>query len=121
MAQRTDKAEIIEKAKALMEKKGYSENKAAKELGVCQGTLNRWLLQDGFTSKPQEVNRDFNQPKKIGTNKGMEMVNLGPCVNCGKPVMVAKIVADNATWPIKHCTKDCRLGRKPSKDMEEAV
>ena len=120
MAQRTDKAQIIEAAKKLMAEKGYSQKKAAKELGVSQSALNAWL-RNGKPEATRNINRDWNQPKVTGGSKNMKMVTLGECVNCGRPVVVAKWVAEYATWPIEHCSRECRLGRKSNDAEEEAI
>ena len=64
-------------------------------------------------------NADFNEPH--GTPKSIKTVTLGPCVNCGRPVMVAKSVADHATWPIEHCSRECRNGTVDVEEMEAAI
>ena len=111
MATRTDKAEIIEKALALMAQ-GYSQSQAAKELGVPQSTLNGWLQEIMPKAKrtPLNINREFNQPNLNPGSKPPKTVTIGKCVNCGRPIVVAKWVAEYATWPIEHCSRECRNG-----------
>ena len=118
MAQRTDKAQIIEAAKKLMAEKGLSQRQAAFELHVSQSALNAWL-RNGKPEKTRNVNRDWNQPNLKGGSKNMKMVNLGECVNCGRPVVVAKFVAERATWEIPHCSRECRCG--VVEDIEEVA
>ncbi|NLW90013.1 MAG: helix-turn-helix domain-containing protein [Syntrophomonadaceae bacterium] len=121
MAGRTDKTEILEKALVLISK-GYSQNAAAKELGVPQGTINAWIRRAQIPLKknkrtPPPVNRAFNQPNIKPDSKPPKTVTIGNCVNCGRPIVVAKWVAEYATWPIEHCSRECRNG---TVDVEEA-
>ena len=118
MAQRTDKAEIIEKALVLI-RQGKTAKQAAKELGVPQSTLNEWLqdIRPKVKRTPLNINREFNQPNLKPDSKPPKTVTIGKCVNCGRPVVVAKWVAEYATWPIEHCSRECRNG---TVDVEEA-
>ena len=110
MAIRHDKAEIIEKALALISK-GKTAKQAAKILGVPQSTLNGWIQE----IRPK-VNRSFNQPNLNPGSKPPKTVTIGNCINCGRPVVVAKFIAERATWEIKHCSRECRNG---TVDVEE--
>ena len=116
MAIRADKAEILEKAKVLISQ-GLSQRQAAKELGVSQSALNAWLNW-GKPEKTRNINRDWNQPNLNPGSKPPKTVTIGNCVNCGRPVVVAKFIAERATWPIEHCSRECRNG---TVDVEEEV
>ena len=121
MAVRTDKAEIITKALALINQ-GKTAKQAAKILGVPQSTLNEWL--QGVRPKvkrgrqPKVVNREFNDGM-TGESKPPRMVTIGTCIACGKPIVVAAFIAERATWPILHCTRECRNGA--AEEREEAI
>ena len=120
MAVRTDKAEIITKALALINK-GKTAKQAAKILGVPQSTLNEWL--QGVRPKVKKgrqpkVNREFNDGM-TGESKPPRMVTIGTCIACGKPIVVAAFIAERATWPILHCSRECRNGA--AEEREEAI
>ena len=118
MAVRTDKAEIITKAKDLIANHGYSQRQASIELKVSQSALNAWL-RNGKPEKTRNINRDWNQPNLSPGSKPPKTVTLGTCVNCGRPVVVAKFIAERATWKIEHCSRECRNGEVG--EMEEAI
>ena len=122
MAVRTDKAEIITKAMALINNQGKTAKQAAKILGVPQSTLNEWL--QGVRPKvkrgrqPKVINREFNDGM-TGESKPPRMVTIGTCIACGKPIVVAAFIAERATWKIEHCSRECRNGA--AEEMEEAI